>query len=265
MSSSSTHAFRSCLVLPSYNNAGTVAGVVERSLGLGLPVYVVDDGSTDRTGEVLAAFRGRPGFTLLTHPVNRGKAAAMQTAFAAAAADGLTHALTLDTDGQLDPAQAPTMLEASERHPTALVLGVRERQIKNYPIGGRIGRKLTNLLIRLECGVRVQDSQCGMRVYPLAMIAALPVWSGRYDFETEIITRAGWARTPIVEVPISCSYPHPSERISHYRPWIDTARAVVLHMGLLLRRLVPLPHPQWPGRDQAEDVAVSPVGVAAAK
>lgn len=262
---SSPHAFRPCLVLPTYNNAGTLAGVVERSLGVGVPVYVVDDGSTDGTRGVLCGMRGQRGLTVLSHKVNLGKAAAMRTAFSAASGDGLTHALTLDTDGQLEPEQAPRLLEAAARDPTALVLGARRRRIENYPAGGRFGRWLTNALIRVECGLRVSDSQCGMRVYPLAMLAAVPVRAGRYGFESEVITRAGWARTPIVEVPVSCRYPLPEERVSHYRPWVDTARAVALHAMLLARRAVPAAHPQWPGPDQAEDVAVSRVGVAAVK
>ena len=265
MTPSSQPAFRPCLVLPTYNNAGTLAGIVDRTLALGLPVYVIDDGSTDATRQALETFRAADRLTVLTHPVNRGKAAAMQTAFSAAQADGHTHALTLDTDGQLAPEQAPDLLQASARNPHALVIGRRKRSIENYPACSRFGRRLSNLMIRLECGVRVDDSQCGMRVYPLALLAAIPIRSGRYGFEMEVITRAGWAGAPIVEVPVSCKYFRGSGRISHYRPWLDTTKAVLLHIMLLGRKLLPVPHPQWPGDDQPADVPVSPVRVAAAK
>jgi glycosyltransferase involved in cell wall biosynthesis len=265
MTPSSQPAFRPCLVLPTYNNAGTLADILQRTLALGLPTYVIDDGSTDGTRQALEPFSHTPGLTVLNHRVNRGKAAAMRTAFAAAHAHARTHALTLDTDGQLSPEQAPDLLAAAARNPRALVLGLRSRTIHNYPASNRFGRKLSNLLIRVESGVRVGDSQCGMRVYPLDMLAAIPVRSSRYGYEMEVITRAAWAGVPILEVPVSCKYFPPAQRVSHYRPWLDTSRAVLLHVTLLARKLIPVPHPQWPGADQPVDEPVAPARVAAAK
>lgn len=236
--------FRPCLVLPTYNNAGTLADVVERSLRLAWPTYVVNDGSVDGTPEVLESLRGREGLRVLVHDRNRGKAAAMRTGFRAAWAEDCTHAATVDTDGQLDPEQVPVLLEASRNSPTALVLGVRDVHIAHQPARSRVGRWAANTLIFWESGVRVMDSQCGLRVYPLGFIANVPVRSERFGFETEVITRAAWARMPVVQVPVECRYFE--MRVSHFRPWVDSFRAAGLHIRLLSRRAWPAAHARWP-------------------
>jgi glycosyltransferase involved in cell wall biosynthesis len=236
-------------VLPTYNNAATLAEVVERSLRLGVRTFVVNDGSTDTTAQVLGGIQD-PGLRVLSHNQNQGKAAAMMTGFGAAAAEGFTHAATVDTDGQLDPEQVPGLLRAAAGCPSALVLGVRDFNIARCPSRSVIGRRAANFMIWMECGVRVTDSQCGLRVYPLGFIGAVPVSSGRFGFETEVITRAGWAGTPVVQVPVSCRYFE--QRVTHFRPWLDTGRAVLLHARLLGRRMWPAPHARWPdGRKQA--------------
>src|SRR5687767_3581022 len=112
-SNSSASPFSPVVITPTYNNCGTLAGVLGRVEALGLPMIVVDDGSTDSTAEVLrewAARRQDGPARVLTHARNRGKADALRTGFAAAAAAGHTHAVTIDTDGQLDPEEIPLLL-----------------------------------------------------------------------------------------------------------------------------------------------------------
>jgi glycosyltransferase involved in cell wall biosynthesis len=233
-------SFRPVVIAPTYNNAGTLADVLEGIGRLGLPLIVVNDGATDATAAVLAgraADRPPDRFRVLTHPRNRGKAAAMHTGFAAAADAGFTHAVTIDTDGQLDPAEIPLLLRAAEANPRALVVGVRTREPDGATARGTVGRLFSKSMIELECGVHLTDSQCGLRVYPTALVAAVACRSGRYGFETEIITRAAWAGFPVVGVPVSCRYFPRGRRVSHFRPWIDTTLIVLLHMRLMLTHL----------------------------
>lgn len=244
--------FNPVVVAPTYNNARTLRDLVRGVVALGLPLIVVDDGSTDSTADLLADAAAEGAANVFTHPRNRGKGAALRTAFAAAAAAGYTHAATIDTDGQHDPRDLPGLIERSRQEPAALVLGQRDEDAEGYPARSRLGRRLSNLFIRMESGLRVDDSQCGLRVYPLGLVKGVRCGAGRFGFETEIVTRAAWAGCPVVEPPVACLYLPPGERVSHLNPFLDTLRAVGMHARLLARALLPWPrHPQWPPRDVA--------------
>ena len=240
-----TAEFSPVVLLPTYNNAGTLIDVLDRVEALSLPMIVINDGATDDTPKLLAEWKRRPRSveaTVLTHSQNRGKGAAMKTGFAAARAAGHTHAVTMDTDGQLDPEQIPILLEAAKRSPDALVLGVRPGPVEGCPKANRVGQVLSNAALWLECGLSVTDSQCGLRVYPIEIPTILRPRPDRFGFEAEIITRAAWAGYPIVEVPVHCRYFPDDERVSHFSPLRDGARGFFMQAKLTLRRLVPLPH-----------------------
>jgi uncharacterized protein (DUF2062 family) len=250
--------FRPVVVAPTYNNVATLGDILRRIAALGLPVIAVDDGSTDGTTELLAN-PGIPAATVVTHPRNRGKAAALRSGFAAAAAAGFTHAVTIDTDGQLDPEEIPALLDAARAAPHALIVGCRNETADDYPARSRLGRRASNLLVRLESGARVDDSQCGFRVYPLGLLRAVRCRAGRYGFETEIITRAAWAGCPIEHVTVTCRYLPPGQRVSHFRPFLDSLRSARMHVYLLGRAMLPLPrHPRWPGHNPVASSEAAP-------
>ncbi len=241
-------AFRPVVLAPTFNNQRTLVDVLDRVARLKLPVIVVDDGSTDGTARLLADWtQTEPGrdATVLRHPVNRGKAAALRTGFEHARAAGFTHAATIDTDGQLDPEAIPALLDLARRDRFALVIGRRDEKVKGQPARSRVGRRLSNLAIRCECGVVVADSQCGQRVYPLGLFGPVRCGAGRFAFEAEVITRAAWAGCPIIEAPVPCIYQPEGERVSHFKPWLDTFHGLGLHAYLLGRALLPWPHPRW--------------------
>jgi glycosyltransferase involved in cell wall biosynthesis len=227
------------IIVPTYNNGRTLAAILNRIDNIGLPVIVVNDGSTDTTVQILAGWRS-DGLTssasrmVVEHTGNFGKAAALLTGFLIARERGHTHSVTIDSDGQLDPEQIPDLLAVARNHPDALVLGMRNARGSDYPIKSRWGREISNYLIWLECGKFVTDSQCGLRVYPLAMVSSLKCRAPRYGYETEIITRAVWAGWKIREVPVSCRYFQHREHMSHFNPWLDSARSLKMHMRLLL-------------------------------
>lgn len=237
--------FHPVVLLPTFNNAGTLDDVLCRVLALGLPAMVINDGSTDRTGDVLERCKDR--VVILNHQVNRGKAAALRTGFAAAHERGFTHAATIDTDGQLDPADLPELLNRARESPLALVLGSRAWRIEGYPAKNAVGRRLSNAAIRLQCGAKLSDSQCGLRVYPLGLMNAVRVGSTRFSFEAEAITRAVWAGCSVIEVPVHCTYSPPGGRVTHFSPGRDTPRGVLTQLKLLMRSLLPWPHQKWPG------------------
>jgi glycosyltransferase involved in cell wall biosynthesis len=231
--------FTIVIIVPVYNNVRTLKDILDRIDNTGIPVIVVNDGSTDNTLQVLEGWRSagvisQPSRIVLEHHRNLGKAAALLKGFSTAKDMGYTHAVTIDSDGQLDPEQIPDLIAVAQNYPDALVLGVRDVSRSDYPIKSRLGRLLSNYLIWLECGKFITDSQCGLRVYPLAMVSRLKCRARRYSYETEIITRAVWAGWNIREVPVNCRYFRHSERVSHFNPWLDSALSLKMHMRLLL-------------------------------
>lgn len=257
-------AFGPVVIAPTYNNVRTLADVLDRVRAQGLHAIVVNDGSTDGTAELLAERLAGPtarSLTVVTHRRNRGKGTALQTGFGAAVRAGYTHAVTIDTDGQLDPEEIPRLLAAARRSPEALVIGRRDPRGDGYPAKSRIGRSVSNAFVRLESGVRVDDSQCGFRVYPLGLLQAVGCCMDHYGFETEVITRAGWAGCRVEEVPVTCRYLAPERRVSHFRPFRDTIRGVLMHFYLTSRALAPFPkHPRWPEAKRVAVVRDEPVG-----
>jgi hypothetical protein len=149
--------------------------------------------------------RASPPVRIETHRVNRGKAAALSTGFAAAARAGYTHAVTIDTDGQLPPEGVVGLVELATHNSRALLLGVRDWRIPQCPARSLVGRAFSSVAVWCECGAWLADTQCGMRVYPLALVASERCRSGGFAFETEIITRAVWAGWPVVQVRSSAS------------------------------------------------------------
>src|SRR5439155_26580055 len=242
---SEVQAFSPAIVAPTFDNVRTLGDVVARLARLGLAVIVVNDGSTDATAEVLAELSQQLPIQVVTHARNYGKAAALRSGFAVAQAAGHTHAVTIDTDGQLDPADIPALLDAARAAPRALILGTRDETAADYPRRSRTGRRVSNLLERLESGLRISDIQCGVRVYPLGLLKVARCRAGRYGFETEVLTRAAWASCAVVEVPVTCHYASAGEQISHFRPWFDSFRAVGMHARLVGRALIPIPHAKW--------------------
>jgi glycosyltransferase involved in cell wall biosynthesis len=229
--------FSPVVVAPTFNNARTLVDVVRGIRETGLPLIVVNDGSTDSTSSTLRDLGAAPGLRVEAHPANLGKGAALATAFSAAAEMGYSHAVSIDTDGQLDPASIPALVELARRHPRALILGARKWRIPRCPPRSVVGRAVSGVAVWCQSGRWVSDTQCGLRVYPLDLVRHTRCGSGRFAFETEIITRALWAGWPAIETPVECVYLPAGERVSHFRPWRDTLAGVALHVRLGLTAL----------------------------
>lgn len=223
------------VLIPVYNHAGGVALVIERALALNLPVWVVDDGSTDGTAEALTRFGG---ITVLRHEKNRGKGEAILTGFAAMAGTA-DWAVTLDADGQHDPADVPGLIRAIPAGGRPIVIGRREGMIgEDVPWTSRFGRKFSNFWVRLAGGPVLSDTQSGMRIYPLPESVNLGVRARRFQFEVEILVRARWMGIPVIEAPVRVSYTPGMKRISHFRPFVDFCRNSATFIRLIFLRIV---------------------------
>lgn len=222
------------IIIPVYNHGHAVAAVIEKALRLNLPVFVVDDGSTDSTRENIASLGG---VHLLRHEANRGKGAALLTGFAEASkvADW---AITIDGDGQHHPEDALNLINAIPADQRPIMVGMRTGMAaKHVPWTSRFGRKFSNFWVFVSGGPRMRDSQSGFRIYPLPEAMDLGVAARRYQFEVEILVRAKWKGIPVAEAPVNVDYAAAGERISHFRPFADFMRNSGTFSRLIFRRV----------------------------
>lgn len=239
------------VLIPTHDNAGSVGEVVRGAVRHGLPVFVVDDGSVDGSGERAAA----AGARVLRHAVNLGKGRALLTGMKAAADAGHTHVICLDADGQHDADDVPSFAAAVSREPGAIHVGVRD--LSTAPGSSRFGRRFSNFWVWVETGWRVADTQCGFRAYPLAPVLALDLSGARYDMEVEVLTLGVWAGLPVRDLACRVYYPPPEVRVSSFRPFVDNARISWMNTRLVVERIVWPPRwflPRWspPGVSGAE-------------
>lgn len=220
---------RVVFVVPAYQAERTVGQVVASLLeaARSLParvepsVIVVDDGSTDGTAE-----RAREaGATVSRHLANRGKGAALLTSFRAAHALGAEAAVSVDADAQ-HPAEEALKLALHPAPEDALVLSVRDLSRDGAPRASRFSNAFSNAWVSLFARRKLQDTQCGLRRYPLAATLGLDLRSTGYELETEVIIKAVRRGVPIHQVPVRVIYPDPSARISHFDSVRDPARIV---------------------------------------
>ena len=223
------------IVIPVYNHGPMIEAVINEALKLNLPVIVVDDGSTDSSGDRIESI---DGIQFLRHRENRGKGAAIMTGFDRAA-EIANWAITIDADGQHHPQDALNLIGAIPENSRPLVVGMRQGMDgRDVPRTSRFGRKFSNFWIRVSGGPALTDSQSGFRIYPLPESMNLDIKARRFQFEVEILVRAAWANIPVIEVPVNVSYAKGPLRISHFRPFVDFMRNTRTFYQLITRRLL---------------------------
>lgn len=226
---------RCAVVIPAYNHGSRLGDVLGRTLRSGFPVFVVDDGSTDSTPEILASFSS---VALIRHEKNRGKGASLLAGFASARAVA-DYAVTLDADGQHNPEDILSLVLAVKDGERPLVLGKRTgMERENVPWTSRWGRGFSNFWVWACCGKWFSDSQSGFRLYPLPETLNLGATSKRFQFEVEILVRAVWSGMPVLEVPVQALYGPAKTRISHFRPWLDFWRNTKTFTRLMACRIL---------------------------
>jgi glycosyltransferase involved in cell wall biosynthesis len=214
-------------VIPTYNNAGTLASVISETSAYIKDIIVVNDGSTDDTKNILESIRASGGrITIINFDENKGKGFALRAAFVKANELGFTHVITLDADGQHYPSDLPLFLEKVLFEPETLWIGDRVlvKEKTGEPARSAAGRKFGAFWYKFITGVALRDTQCGFRVYPLASVNGLDCKGARFEFEQEILVKAAWNGIVVRPVPVHLFYVEPSKRVSHFRPVRDFMR-----------------------------------------
>ena len=214
-------------LIPGYQEGPRIGAVVEAA-GAHLPVIVVDDGSTDDTAEVAEA----AGATVIRQVPNAGKGAALRTGFRQALERGSAAAITLDADGQHDPAEIPAFIDAFRERRPELVIG--RRDFDEMPPIRRLSNTLGGLTLSAALGRHVPDNQSGYRLVGRALMRAmLESDESGFEFEVEMIARAIALGLPIEWVPIRTIY---AGEPSHVEPWRHFRE--FLRMTVKARRIV---------------------------
>jgi glycosyltransferase involved in cell wall biosynthesis len=218
---------RACVIIPAYEAATTVEGVVvglrESLPGIrGEDILVIDDGSHDATERVARS----TGSRVFRQPANGGKGAAIVRGLEEARALGYDVALAVDADGQHPATSARDVLLASG-DPGALVLGVRDLRRDGAPWKNRFSNGISNLFLSWFARRAFSDTQCGLRRYPIRDTLALGARARGYAFEAEVLLRASAAGIPIVEKTVRVVYPPEDERVTHFDSVRDPARIIV--------------------------------------
>ncbi len=221
-------------VIPAFNEAATIRQVVTGCLPHVDRVIVVDDGSTDSTLQQLAGLN----IELVENPRNLGKAASLQQGFNRALELGADRIISLDGDGQHDPAEIPRLLHAAESEADTIIIAARLKQREQAPRLRLFANRFADFWVSWAAGYPVVDSQSGFRLYPTALLRAIRLETPReksFVFESEILIEA--ARRSFYSRPVAVkSIYRAGGRDSHYQPWTDTWRIVHMIAGRLLRR-----------------------------
>lgn len=220
-----------CVVLPTYNNAGTLAQVIEGLMPYTSSILVVNDGSTDKTTEVLEHFAAR--IETIFYPKNRGKGYALQQAFRLAWEKGFKYVLTMDTDGQHQAEDIVGFIAEIKRESGVLIVGSRLLKQRHMPGGNTFANRFSNFWFWVQTGIRFPDTQSGFRLYPLEPVQRMRIFTKRYECELEILVRLAWEGIPLKAVPVNVFYAPPGERVTHFRPFRDFVRISILNTVLV--------------------------------
>ncbi len=225
-----------CVVLiPTYNNAGTLAQVISDVKEYASDVIVVNDGSTDNTAKILTAIED---IRIISYAENRGKGYALKLGLSKAYEWGYRYAITIDSDGQHYADDIAVFVERIEQSPDTLLIGARNLTADNMPSKNTFANKFSNFWFKIETGQSLSDTQSGYRLYPLEKLQNIRLITRRYEFEVEIIVRAAWRGVKVENVPIKVYYAPDDKRVSHFRPLRDFTRISLLNSVLVLYALL---------------------------
>jgi glycosyltransferase involved in cell wall biosynthesis len=202
-------------LIPAWNESERIGPIVAATRAH-LPVLVVDDGSCDDT----TAEAERAGATVVRHPRNQGKGVALMTGFAWALEHGYKAVLTLDADGQHDPADIPRFLAAYESSGADLIIG--RRDFSQMPFPRSWANSFGSWLLSRVLGVRIHDNQSGYRLYSRRLLEQIELTASGFEMEVEVIVRAMCKEMCIDWVDIRTIYG--TGKVSHFHPIKDSIR-----------------------------------------
>lgn len=229
------------IVIPSLDPDERLRATVERLRGAGFSRFVLVDDGSDSEHKKFFPEEGEPGITLLAHPANRGKGAALKTAFSwiiGHSSPGDEGVITVDGDGQHDAGDVAACADRLRAEKNKVILGCRDFSGKDVPARSRFGNTVTRLSFKLLCGIDISDTQTGLRAFPMDVLPKLTEIKGeKFEYETNMLLNLKRAHIEVAEVPIKTLYIDENSS-SHFRPIIDSLRVYGFFIGYLLSSMI---------------------------
>ncbi len=199
-------------IVPAYNEADQVGSVVRSLFDKVSEVVVIDDGSSDSTAEAALA----AGAIVIVHPINRGQGAALETGHAYARSRGADLVVHFDADGQFDPADIPSAIQALEEAHADILLGSRflDRRSQIPWLKRCLLFPLGRLIHALTLNTRLTDVHNGFRVLTKRALSVIYLTQDRMAHATEIIALSEKNRLKIIEFPVKVEYREYGQGIS---------------------------------------------------
>lgn len=218
---------RWCVLIPCLNEEKAIGHVVKSALALGVSVIVIDDGSDDRTPDIMHSLP----VTFLRHAQRQGKGEALRTGFREALRQGFDAVVTMDGDGQHLADDIPRLADVGKRFPDHIVIGARLLQREQQPKGRRRANAFADWGISWACAQPVADTQSGQRWYPRSALDLVELDAENFVFEAAVLIAASREKgLGIVSVPIASRY-EGSFRLSHFNPVRDVVRITMYTIG----------------------------------
>lgn len=215
---------KTVILIPAHNAADTISGVVNQIRQRGFSVVVVDDGSTDATFQRAK----EAGADVLQNEKNLGKGAALCNGFRYILSKDFDAVITMDADGQHDPASLKDFIQKAESSGSTFILGDRMHRASGMPWIRVLTNKLMSWVLSKKTGQYVSDTQCGYRLIKKDLLTRMELRTSRYEIESEMLIEAARLGAKIESVSVKSIYTGQS---SHINPVIDTWRFIRLMMS----------------------------------
>ncbi len=214
----SAKPMKTCIIIPSYNESNTIAGLISQVQSLKLGLVVIDDGSTDNT----AVIAEKNGAVVIRNARNQGKGASLIRGFEYCLKNNFDAAITMDGDGQHLPEDIPNFISLAEKkEEIGIIIGNRMFNRRNMPFIRVMTNKFMSWLLSRIIRQKIHDSQCGFRLIKRKVLEELSLKTHKFEIESEIIIEAGRKGFKIESIPIQTVY---RKERSHINPFVDTFR-----------------------------------------
>lgn len=219
------HSISFVALIPAYNEEAAIKRLIEEVKKHTDNILVVNDGSSDRTGDILRELR----VDYLSHEKNQGKGASLIDGFKYLVNKEFDYILTLDGDGQHAPDDIPAFIESAAQTGADMIVGNRMADTKDMPFDRYLTNRFMSFVISKLAGQRVPDSQCGFRLIHKKVLQSIDIETKNYDTESEIIIKASQAGFKISSVPVRTIYANEISKIHKVKDTIRFFKLIFKH------------------------------------